>query len=264
MVYNRPRYGSPYADRRMRPVSRSKPLRWNSPADAGDLLASHFGRALSVEYKDKAQQDPVTAADKETQAYLVDQYLSPVPRPRRILGEEDDASAGWRAVCRRFPVGARSPGRDHQLHERPARVRFFNRCVVPGPSVGRSRVHSLAFCQCVRRCRSLPCRRRSLRRRRARLGVPGRKTPGRSSHRSARVLWRVYTSWQGAEGPAAGPATGHRQHRIRACHDRPGRDAVCRHRGPAHVGHAGWRRGRTGSRRDRDDPVVGAQAVASL
>jgi len=59
---------------------------------AGDLLAGHFGRALSVEYKDKAQQDPVTAADKETQAYLVDQITRRFPE-HGILGEEDDASA---------------------------------------------------------------------------------------------------------------------------------------------------------------------------
>lgn len=59
---------------------------------AGDLLAGHFGRALSVEYKDKAQQDPVTAADKETQAYLEDHIRRRFP-DHGILGEEDDASA---------------------------------------------------------------------------------------------------------------------------------------------------------------------------
>lgn len=59
---------------------------------AGELLASYFGRAVSVEYKDKAQQDPVTAADKETQAYLVDQIQRRFPE-HGILGEEDDASA---------------------------------------------------------------------------------------------------------------------------------------------------------------------------
>ena len=59
---------------------------------AGNLLAGHFGRALSVEYKDKAQQDPVTVADKETQAYLVDQITRRFPE-HGILGEEDDASA---------------------------------------------------------------------------------------------------------------------------------------------------------------------------
>ena len=59
---------------------------------AGDLLAGHFGRALSVEYKDKARQDPVTAADKETQAYLEEQIRRRFP-DHGILGEEDDASA---------------------------------------------------------------------------------------------------------------------------------------------------------------------------
>ena len=59
---------------------------------AGDLLAGHFGRAISVEYKDKAQQDPVTAADKETQAYLERRIAERFPE-HGILGEEDDASA---------------------------------------------------------------------------------------------------------------------------------------------------------------------------
>ena len=59
---------------------------------AGALLSDHFGRALSVEYKDKAQQDPVTSADKETQEYLVHQITERFPE-HGILGEEDDADA---------------------------------------------------------------------------------------------------------------------------------------------------------------------------
>ena len=59
---------------------------------AGDLLAGYFGRVISVEYKDKAQQDPVTAADKETQAYLERRIAERFPT-HGILGEEDDASA---------------------------------------------------------------------------------------------------------------------------------------------------------------------------
>ncbi len=59
---------------------------------AGNLLSAHFGRVLSVEYKDKARQDPVTTADKETQAYLVSQISRQFPT-HGILGEEDDASA---------------------------------------------------------------------------------------------------------------------------------------------------------------------------
>ena len=56
---------------------------------AGDLLAGHFGKSISVEYKDKAQQDPVTAADKETQAYLERRIAERFPH-HGILGEEDD------------------------------------------------------------------------------------------------------------------------------------------------------------------------------
>ena len=59
---------------------------------AGDLLAGYFGRVINIEYKDKAQQDPVTTADKETQAYLERRIAERFPA-HGILGEEDDASA---------------------------------------------------------------------------------------------------------------------------------------------------------------------------
>ena len=59
---------------------------------AGDLLAGHFGQVISVEYKDKAQQDPVTAADRQAQAYLERRIGERFPG-HGILGEEDDASA---------------------------------------------------------------------------------------------------------------------------------------------------------------------------
>ena len=59
---------------------------------AGALLSRYFGSVISVEYKDKARQDPVTAADKETQAYLEEQIARRFPA-HGILGEEDDTSA---------------------------------------------------------------------------------------------------------------------------------------------------------------------------
>jgi myo-inositol-1(or 4)-monophosphatase len=59
---------------------------------AGDLLAGYFGRVINIEYKDRAQQDPVTTADKETQAYLERRIAERFPA-HGILGEEDDASA---------------------------------------------------------------------------------------------------------------------------------------------------------------------------
>ena len=65
---------------------------------AGDLLAGHFGKTISVEYKDKAQQDPVTAADKETQSYLERRIAERFPT-HGILGEEDDASADGDTVA---------------------------------------------------------------------------------------------------------------------------------------------------------------------
>ena len=59
---------------------------------AGDLLASHFGKTISVEYKDRAQQDPVTTADRETQAYLVARISQRFPA-HGILGEEEEPRA---------------------------------------------------------------------------------------------------------------------------------------------------------------------------
>ena len=59
---------------------------------AGNLLSAHFGRALNVEYKDRARQDPVTTADREAQAYLAGRIAERFPS-HGILGEEDDASA---------------------------------------------------------------------------------------------------------------------------------------------------------------------------
>lgn len=59
---------------------------------SGALLAGHFGRALSVEYKDAARQDPVTSADKQAQAYLVGEIARQFPA-HGILGEEDAVAA---------------------------------------------------------------------------------------------------------------------------------------------------------------------------
>ena len=68
---------------------------------AGDLLAGYFGRTISVEYKDRARQDPVTAADKETQAYLERRIAQRFPT-HGILGEEDDAAADGDRVAPDF------------------------------------------------------------------------------------------------------------------------------------------------------------------
>ena len=65
---------------------------------AGDLLAGYFGRAISVEYKDKARQDPVTAADREAQAYLTRRIAERFPA-HGVLGEEEDGSADGEAVA---------------------------------------------------------------------------------------------------------------------------------------------------------------------
>ena len=54
---------------------------------AGEILAGHFGRQLSIEYKDKQQRDPVTSADKATQEYLEAEIKRQFPE-HGVLGEE--------------------------------------------------------------------------------------------------------------------------------------------------------------------------------
>ena len=54
---------------------------------AGEILAGHFGRRIEVEFKDDKQRDPVTAADKQTQAYLSAEITRRFPE-HGILGEE--------------------------------------------------------------------------------------------------------------------------------------------------------------------------------
>ena len=59
---------------------------------AGELLSGHFEGLLRVDYKDEAQSDPVTAADRETQGFLVDRIMEKFP-DHAVLGEEDDEDA---------------------------------------------------------------------------------------------------------------------------------------------------------------------------
>ena len=54
---------------------------------AGEILAGHFGRAIDVEFKDDKERDPVTAADKSTQAYLAAEIGGRFP-DHGVLGEE--------------------------------------------------------------------------------------------------------------------------------------------------------------------------------
>ena len=55
---------------------------------AGEILAAHFGRQISVGYKDKNQRDPVTEVDRAAQGYLVKEIAARFP-DHGILGEED-------------------------------------------------------------------------------------------------------------------------------------------------------------------------------
>lgn len=57
---------------------------------AGEILAGHFGKQFSIEYKDKEQRDPVTAADKTCQDFLSREIARNFP-DHGILGEETPA-----------------------------------------------------------------------------------------------------------------------------------------------------------------------------
>ena len=61
---------------------------------AGEILAGHFGRPMTIEYKDEAQRDPVTPADKTCQEFLSKEIAKSFP-DHGILGEEgsEDADA---------------------------------------------------------------------------------------------------------------------------------------------------------------------------
>ena len=56
---------------------------------AGEILASYFGRPMDIEFKDKDQRDPVTAADKASQDFLVREIARKFP-DHGILGEEGE------------------------------------------------------------------------------------------------------------------------------------------------------------------------------
>ena len=56
---------------------------------AGEILAQHFGKPLDVEYKDEKEQDPVTAADRESQEFLTQSIAGHYPN-HGVLAEEDE------------------------------------------------------------------------------------------------------------------------------------------------------------------------------
>ncbi len=59
---------------------------------AGKILAGYFGRSLTVHYKDDAERDPVTEADREVQEHLTKAIVARFPG-HGVLGEEDDEEA---------------------------------------------------------------------------------------------------------------------------------------------------------------------------
>ena len=56
---------------------------------AGAILARYFGKSMEVEYKQKGERDPVTSADRESEAYLKESISSRFPE-HGILSEEDN------------------------------------------------------------------------------------------------------------------------------------------------------------------------------
>ena len=64
----------------------------NLARGAGEILSGYFGRRMSIEYKDEAQTDPVTPADKNCQEFLSKEIAKRFP-DHGILGEEDSADS---------------------------------------------------------------------------------------------------------------------------------------------------------------------------
>ena len=59
-------------------------------------MAAHFGRKISIEYKDKEERDPVTEVDKACQDYLVGEINRRFP-DHSILGEEQSEEEAKKA-----------------------------------------------------------------------------------------------------------------------------------------------------------------------
>jgi myo-inositol-1(or 4)-monophosphatase len=60
--------------------------------EAGRMLMGYFGGPLQIDYKDKQQSDPVTEADRETQAFLTARIGEAFP-DHAVVGEEDTESS---------------------------------------------------------------------------------------------------------------------------------------------------------------------------
>ena len=60
--------------------------------EAGHLLMDYFGRPLDVEYKGESLSDPVTEADRRSQALLVGRIKTTFP-DHAIVGEEDESAS---------------------------------------------------------------------------------------------------------------------------------------------------------------------------
>ena len=60
--------------------------------EAGRMLLGYFGGPLRIEYKDKQLSDPVTEADRQTQAFLTARIAEAFP-DHAVVGEEDTESS---------------------------------------------------------------------------------------------------------------------------------------------------------------------------
>jgi len=70
---------------------------------AGEAILRHYEGALPVEYKDAGQSDPVTAADREANAIIVEGLRTAFPDDA-VLAEESAASADRRKKSRLWCV----------------------------------------------------------------------------------------------------------------------------------------------------------------
>ena len=77
---------------------------------AGEILSGHFGKQISIEYKDKDKRDPVTEADKSCQDFLSNEINRRFPG-HGILGEETTGKTN--SADREGSHEAKNPGESH-------------------------------------------------------------------------------------------------------------------------------------------------------
>ncbi len=227
---------------------------------AGDILLGHFGRSITVEYKDEAERDPVTSVDKASQEFLASEIAKRFPS-HGILGEEgaDEAEAETRApdfiwaldpldgttnFLNGLPLYASSIGVMHRG------VPIAGALFIPWPN---SRGGFVLHCQRGHGCFAdgEP------------VSVYQAEEPANNRLAGAARLLCPQRQVQLAAAGQDGRHAGDGQHRLRTGDDGPGGTPIFDHRGLPHVGHAGGSAGGDGGPGNGYDHAGEGKAVAS-